>query len=148
MATDVGDALPPLLMTRLGAGRAGMEGTAVPVCTVDPDGNPHPAMLSYGELAADGPRAMRAAVHAASRTARHLREQGRMTLLFVDAEATYYVKTKVASADAPHPASPGVAVFPLTVVAVLSDGADTSREPAAAITSGIRFTRAGAGTTL
>ena len=38
--------------------------------------------------------------------------------------------------------------FPLTVLAVLSDGADTSREPAAAITSGIRFTRAGAGTSL
>jgi hypothetical protein len=32
-------------------------------------------------------------------------------------------------------------VFPLTIVAVLADAVDTSREPAAVITSGIRFRR-------
>ena len=34
-----------------------------------------------------------------------------------------------------------MAVFPLAVVAVLADAVDTNREPAATITSGIRFSR-------
>lgn len=163
MATVTGDTLPPLLMERLAAGGsacstqdpargtehaapgtrhpAHLECTAVPVCTIDPDGLPHPAMLSYAELAADDVRSMRAAVYGGSSTARHLRQQGKIALLFVDAEGTYYVKATVTGPDTPHPTAPGVTVFPLGVVAVLADAVDTSREPAAVITSGIVFRR-------
>jgi len=111
------------------------------VCTVDSDGLPHPALLSYAELAADGPRSLRAAVYGASSTARHLRQQGKIALLFVDPEGTYYVKATAADPEMPHPTKPGVVVFPLAVVAVLADAVDTSREPEAVITSGIRFRR-------
>jgi Pyridoxamine 5'-phosphate oxidase len=149
VATVTGDTLPPLLMERLGAAGtarstrhpAHLEFTAVPICTIDPDGLPHPAMLSYAELAADDARSMRAAVYGGSSTARHLRGQGRIALLFVDPEGTYYVKATVAGPDTPHPTTPGIAVFPLAVVAVLADAVDTSREPAAVITSGIVFRR-------
>jgi len=155
MATVVGADLPPLLMERLGAHSALgtqhpalLECTAIPICTVDPAGFPHPAMLSYAELAADDARSMRAAVYGGSTTARHLRQQGRIALLFVDPESTYYVKATVTGPDTPHPTAPGVAVFPLAVVAVLADAVDTSREPPAVITSGIRFRRTAPGTTL
>ena len=158
MATVIGAVLPPLLMERLGpafakatAGKvasgpgsrhpAHRECTAIPICTIDPDGLPHPAMLGYAEVAADGPRSMRAAVYGGSSTARHLRQRGVATLLFVDEEATFYVKARVSGPDTPHPTASGVTVFPLAVVAVLADAVDTDREPAATITSGIRFTR-------
>ena len=149
MATVLGDSLPPLLMERLQpdcalrtSHSALLESTAIPICTVDSDGLPHPAMLSYAELAADDIRRLRASVYGASSTARHLRAHGRVALLFVDPEGTYYVKAMVSGPDAPHPTSPAIAVFPLRIVAVLADAVDTSREPAAVITSGIRFRRA------
>ena len=163
MATVVGAELPALLMARLGAGVSArstghaapgtqhpehLESTAVPVCTVDPDGLPHPAMLSYAELAADDERSLRAAVYGDSSTARHLRQQGKIALLFVDPEGTYYVKATVTGPDTPHPTAPGVVVFPLAVVAVLADAVDTAREPAAVITSGILFRRPVPGTSL
>ena len=155
MATVIGDSLPPLLMERLhpqspirNPPSAMLESTAVPICTLDAEGLPHPAMLSYAELAADDTRRLRASVYGASSTARHLRAHGKVALLFVDPEGTYYVKATVSGPDAPHPTSPAVAVFPLTIVAVLADGVDTSREPAAVITSGIRYRRTSPGASL
>jgi hypothetical protein len=152
MATVVGSDLPPLLMARLGPGSARAtagtpalhECTAIPICTVDPDGLPHPAMLSYAELAADDARSIRAAVYGGSSTARHLRQHGKITLLFVDEEGTYYVKAAVSGPETPHPATAGVTVFALSVVAVLADAVDTCREPDAIVTSGVRFRRTAA----
>ena len=148
MATLLGSHLPEELMARLGAQRPAMEGTAVPICTIDAEGFPHPAMLSYGALAADSPDAFRAAVHDGSTTARNLRKRQLLTLLFVDAGLTCYVKARVSGEDAPHPGAPGIAIFPCAVEAVLIDRVDTSREPAATIATGITFRRAGPGTTI
>jgi hypothetical protein len=125
-----------------------MEGTAVPICTLDADGFPHPAMLSYAELAADAPDAFRAAIYGSSTTARNLRARRLLTLLFVDAGVTCYVKARVASQERPHPSAAGVVVFPCAVESVLVDRVDTSREPAAVIETGITFRRASAGTSL
>jgi Pyridoxamine 5'-phosphate oxidase len=144
VATDIGAELPPILLARLGPRRSGVEDIAVPVCTVDDNGFPHPAMLSYAELEADDASAIHAAVGASSRTARYLRANGRMTLLFVDAEVTYYVKTRIAAAETPHPTLPGVACFPLSIEAVLADRTAPG-ERAARITSGIRFARGTSG---
>jgi len=140
MAVDLEAALPPLLQQRLGATRGDVNGLAVPVCTVDPDGLPHPAMLSYSELSSDDPHALRAVVHETSRTARYLRERGVMTLLFVDPGATCYVKTRATGPPAPRRGEPGLLEFTLQVVAVLADGT-AAHERAAVITSGIRFER-------
>lgn len=148
MATLLGSHLPEELMARLGARRSEMDSTAVPICTIDAEGFPHPAMLSYRELAADSRDAIRAAVYDGSTTARNLRKRQLLTLLFVDAGLTCYVKARVSGDDVPHPGSPGVAIFPCAVEAVLIDRVDTSREPAAAIETGITFRRAMPGTTL
>lgn len=148
MATVLGSRLPEELVARLGADRTAMEGTAVPICTIDAAGFPHPAMLSYGELAADAPDAFRAAVYGSSTTARNLRQRHVLTLLFVDADVTCYVKARVAGDEAPHPSASGVVVFPCAVESVLVDQVDASREPAAVIETGITFRRAAAGTSL
>jgi hypothetical protein len=148
MATLLGSHLPEELMSRLGENRRAMAGTAVPICTIDLEGFPHPAMLSYEELAADSPSAIRAAIYGASTTAHNLRQRQLLTLLFVDERLTCYVKARVSGADVAHPSAAGVAVFPCAVEAVLIDRVDTTREPAAAIATGITFSRAVSGTTL
>ena len=148
MATVLDRRLPDEVMTRLQADRSAMEGIAVPICTIDAEGFPHPAMLSYGELAADGPDAFRAAVHGSSTTARNLRARQKLTLLFVDAGVTCYVKARVAGDETPHHSVSGVVVFPCAVESVLVDRVDTSREPPAVIETGITFRRASPGTTL
>ena len=148
MATLLGSHLPEELMSRLGVRGTEMAATAVPICTVDAEGFPHPAMLSYDELAAESPNTIRAAVYGGSTTARNLRKRHLLTLLFVDAGLTCYVKARVSGDEAPHPGAPGVAIFPCAVEAVLIDRVDTSREPAATITTGITFRRGGSGTTL
>jgi hypothetical protein len=148
MATLLGSHLPEELMSRLGARRTEMSAMAVPICTIDAEGFPHPAMLSYGELAADAPNAIRAAVYDGSTTARRLRRRQLLTLLFVDAGLTCYVKARASGDEAPHPGAPGVAIFPCAVEAVLIDSVDTSREPAATIETGITFRRDGPGTTI
>ena len=140
MTTVTGDVLPAVLLDRLD-GSQSARGTAVPVCTVDAAGFPHPAMLSYAEIRADSDRSIRAAVSGTSGTAGNLRERHRLTLMFVDRELTCYVKASVTGLDQPHPTAPGVVVFPLSVDAVLVDRVDASREPAAVIESGITFRR-------
>lgn len=147
MSTDLGAALPTALLGRLKSPAPGGEGIAVPICTVDGAGFPHPAMLSYAELAAMGPSDLQVSVYAGSRTAQHLAGVGRVTLLFVDERGAYYVKARSTGASRPHPGRPDVAIFDVHVAAVLEDAADPSRERQAAITSGIRFRRAEGGAT-
>jgi hypothetical protein len=139
--------LPEVLIGRL-AGERTAPSIAVPICTTDDEGFPHPAMLSYAELRSDGGRGLRAAIWGASRTARYLRDRRRLTLFFVDESVTCYVKARVDGAESPHPSAPGVAVFPLAIESVSLDRVDTAREPDAVIESGITFRRAVAGTTL
>ena len=64
-----------------------------------------------------------------------------LTLSFVDEQGVWYVKATVAGDERPHQTKAGVVVFPLTVVTVLADAVDTSREAPAWIMSGIRFRR-------
>jgi hypothetical protein len=142
MATVVGSRLPEPLLARLAVDRDAMEGSAIPICTIDADGFPHPAMLTYAALTADTPASFRAAVYGGSTTARNLRDRRRLTLLFVDAGLTCYVKARVAADDVPHPSAAGLVVFPCAVESVLVDQVDTSREAAAAIATGITFRRA------
>ncbi len=146
MSTDLGAKLPSVLLDRLAQPPSALQVTAVPICTLDRDGFPHPAMLSYGELEAGGPGDVRVSVYAGSRTARHLADDGRATLLFVDEAGAFYVKARSTGPSRPHPERPQLAIFDLRVSAVLEDAPDPSREAATAITSGIRFRRAEAGT--
>ena len=149
MAKSIDPRLPAPLLARLeGSRQDAPPDVAVALTTVDAEGFPHPALLSYAELAADGPRDLRMAVAETDRTAVNLRRDGRAALSFIDAEGAWYVKALVSGSDQPLSAAPGVVVFPMRVVEVLADAADVAREPDAAIVSGIRFRPSRTGTSL
>lgn len=142
MSTAIGAALPDLLLSRLDAQRPDEPSdSAVLLSTTDEHGFPHPALLSYAEIDSRGPSMLDIGVYAASVTATNLRRDGRVTLSFVDEQGAWYVKATVAGDERPHQTKAGVVVFPLTVVTVLADAVDTSREAPARIMSGIRFRR-------
>jgi hypothetical protein len=143
MAAPIGPLLPEILIRRLQTSRQeAPTDVAVMLCTTDADGFPHPALLSYSDVRAEGPSALRIGVHARSTTATNLRSAGRLVLSFIDEAGAWYVKASVSGPEAPHPDRAGIVVFPLTIATVLTDAVDTSREPDAAIVSGVRFLRA------
>jgi hypothetical protein len=143
MATALGTSLPPLLFERLSANRASAPAdVAIALTSVDPRGYPHPALLTYDAVVADGQDRLHVAVHGSSRTADNLARGRRATLSFVDAAGAWYVKAEVIGAGGPHPRRPGVVLIPLRIVQVLGDAVDRAREPDAAIVTGITFRRA------
>jgi hypothetical protein len=142
MSRAIGAALPDLLVSRLDARRAGERSdTAVLLSTSDEQGFPHQALLAYSEIEAEGPSLLNIGVSAASVTAANLRRDRRLTLSFIDEHGAWYVKATVAGDERSHPALAGIAVFSISVVVVLTDAVDASREGPASIVSGIRFRR-------
>jgi hypothetical protein len=110
-------------------------GTAIVLVTVDPLGWPHPALLSYAELLALDASRLRLALHAGSRASRHLRESGRTTLVFADAELCLYVKAEGVALPAAG-GVPELARFALVVRDVLEDRAE-GEEAGAHLASGL-----------
>ena len=116
----------------------------VVLATVDPFGWPHPALISYAELLALDPARLRLALHAGSRSTRHLRDSARATLVFADPFLTLYVKVEAtALPELPRAIAPGatppeieVARFELHVRDVLEDRAE-GEEAGARLTGGI-----------
>ena len=136
VARSLGPALPDRLLFRLMAPAAAARAeTAIVLATIDPYGWVHPALVSYGEVVAVDPGRIRLALHAGSRSTRHLRESGRATLIFADAELCLYVKTEALSLPGAAGA-PGMARFELVVRDVLEDHAEGD-EAGARLTSGL-----------
>jgi hypothetical protein len=140
VARSLGPVLPDALLGRLLA-PADEVRTAVLLLTVDPFGWPHPALLSYAELVALDAGRLRAGLHAGSRTERHLRDSGRATLVFADAEMVVYVKAEAVPLPAVAEA-PGLARFELAIRDVLEDRAE-GEETGARLESGLRIVWAG-----
>jgi hypothetical protein len=116
---------------------ASRPGEALLLVTVDPYGRPHPALVSYAELLALDTARVRLALHAGTRSATHLAESARATLVVADAELSLYVKADaVALARAPGHAA--LARFELQVRDVLADRAEGA-EAGAVLTGGITF---------
>ena len=89
---------------------------AVPLISVDPEGYPHVALLSYFELfLQDG--SLGFFVHEGSRTGRFLKSGRRCTLLFVNRDYVVYVKGRARWKGDRESCS----VFRLRVEAVLED---------------------------
>jgi hypothetical protein len=123
---------------------------AIVVCTVDDDGWPHPAMLSYYELAAFDARNIRLAVYNDSRTCANLRTRGQATLIVVDEGLTCYIRGRVAEVAATMVSAPFNALLNLRVDQVVFDEPPPDLEPGAFVTSGITYrqrTRRARGTT-
>lgn len=109
------------------------------VCTVDADGSPRPAMLSYFEVAAPDRHNLRLAVYNDSRTCANMRERGKATLVIVDAGLVCYVSGSVveivpAMRDAPYNAK-----LNLRIEHVLFDEPSPDLEPGSQMTSGMTY---------
>ena len=118
---------------------------AIVLCTVDSDGWPRPAMLSYFEVAAPDRHNLRLAVYTNSRTCANMRERGKATLVIADAGLVCYVSGVVQElAPAMREASYN-AKLNLRIGQVLFDEASPDLEPGSHITSGMTYSPRTAG---
>ena len=112
---------------------------AIVVCTVDAEGWPHPAMLSYFEVAAVDRQNVRLAIYNDSRTCGNMRERGKATLIVVDKNLVCYVRGAVSEVVAAMAVAPFNAMLNLRVDEVTFDEAPPDLEPGAFVTSGITY---------
>ena len=130
MSTALGNELPQLLIDDLnGQDLASKWTKTIPLVTIDGNGFPHFAILSYGEILAAGPRDLRLGLYPNSSTTRNIQARPHLSLLVVLGGAVYYVKGEAREKPADN-----LARFDVTVDQVLVDN-----EPGARITSGIGF---------
>lgn len=140
MARAAGNTLPHVLLELLsGRDLPGRMGQAILITTTDPQGWPHPALLSFGEVVAVDPRHLRLAAYRTSGTSGNLRRSGKLTLCFIDAGMAYYVKTVAEQQQDPMEGFAQLTRFEATVEAVLMDQAREDLESEARLTGGITF---------
>jgi hypothetical protein len=112
---------------------------AILVCTVDEDGWPHPAMLSYFEVAATDPANLQLAVYNDSRTCANMRARGAATLIVVDEGLVCYIRGRVSQVAPSMSTAPYNAVINLRIDEVVFDEPPPDLEPGAFVTSGITY---------
>src|SRR5215831_21325118 len=95
MTRSLGRALSQALVDRFSQRDiAGHLGTALPFVTVDPDGRPHPMLLSYLEIRAYDTGTVGLVIGARTRSATNLAERRMATLLVIEPDVTVYVKLR------------------------------------------------------
>lgn len=109
------------------------------VCTMDAQGWPHPAMLSYFEVAAVDRQNVRLAIYNDSRTCANMRERGKATLIIVDQNLVCYIRGVVEQVVPAMAAAPFNAMLNLRVAEVTFDEPPPDLEPGAFVTSGITY---------
>src|SRR5688572_23395467 len=133
-------ALTEELFRRLsGSGAESLAHLAIVVCTVDAEGWPHPAILSYFEVAAVDRQNLRLAVYTDSRTCANMRERGKATIVIVDERLVCYVRGDVQELMPAMKTAPYNAKLNLRVEQVLFDEPPQELEPGAYVTSGILY---------
>lgn len=136
----LGDTLPDALVARLsGRDLAAVADQVILLCTVDPRGFPHLALLSYFEIAATGPSTIRMATYGDSSTTANARREKRVTLMVVAERVAYYIKGTVHELATTMKASPYNAKLEVRIVDVLADEANPELEPGAYIASGLTY---------
>ena len=131
VARNVGTEIPDRIIAEIRKDPPVSE--AVPLISVDPEGYPHVALLSYFELFLQDGR-LCFFVHEGSRTGRFLKSGRRCTLLFVNRDFVVYVKGRARWKGDRESSS----VFRLRVEAVLEDS-PLPEEGEVFLQSGIRF---------
>ncbi|HLY64396.1 MAG TPA: hypothetical protein VKU60_02585, partial [Chloroflexota bacterium] len=101
----------------------------IPLVTIDANGFPHFAILSFGEILAPGPRELRLGLYPGSTTTRNIQARPQVGLLIVEGDSVYYIKGTAHEQPAEN-----LVRFDVTIDQVLVD-----EEPGAHITSGIGF---------
>jgi hypothetical protein len=128
------------LFRRLDGGDADRhEQLAIIVCTVDAEGWPHPAVLSYYEVAASDAATLQIAVYNDSRTCANMRARGRATLIVVDAGLVCYIRGRVTQAAAAMSASSANARMTMVIDQIVFDEPPPELEAGAVVTSGITY---------
>jgi hypothetical protein len=140
VARELGHTLPEFLCELLG-GRDLLArlGQAIPIATIDAEGRPHPALLSYGEVVAVDPRRLRLAVARASRTSGNLRRNGKLTLSLFGPDTAYYIKAAARIEQDPMEGFGHLCRVEAAVESVLADRAQEGPESGAHVTGGITF---------
>jgi hypothetical protein len=138
MSKILGNELTDALLRRLsGAAVASQEGKIIPVFTLDEEGWPHPALLSYYEVVAKNAATLEMAIWKDSSTANNLRRTPKISLMITDHGVNFYIKAVVQEVEKEMAGAPQVSRFRMTVQQLLED-----QEPNAQITSGMTYTRA------
>ena len=130
MSRALGNELPAELVEDLsGRDLPARWSKIMPLVTVDGNGFPHFAVLTYGEILAGGPSSFRLGLYPNSSTSRNMMARPQITVSIVHGDSIYYVKGL-----ATQRAVPELAAFDVAVQQVLVDD-----EPGAKITSGLQF---------
>jgi hypothetical protein len=133
--------LPDALLARLSGRQVDRYlDQVVLIHTVDKDGWPHPAVLSYFEIAAKNATLIHLATYNDSQTTGNMRRTGKVTLSIYDERIAYSIKCNVQEARHEMQSERMNSLLEATVVQVLSDEASQEREPGAHIASGVTFT--------
>jgi hypothetical protein len=119
----------------------GKVGTAIGVLTTDPDGWPHSAQLSPGEILLPPDGEVRLALHAHSSTTENLRRDGHVVLIFAADGANHELRFEVT--ERARLTAPPLATFSGRLLV-----AREHRVPYANVVSGVRFTLHDTGGTL
>ena len=137
MSKILGKELTEALRQRLsGAPVASHEGKIIPIITLDENGWPHPALLSYYEVVTKNTSTLDMAIWKDSSTANNLRRTGKISLMVTDDGVNFYIKGAVRELEKEMTGAPQVSRFRITVAQLLED-----QEPNAHITSGMTYSR-------
>ena len=131
--TDTSNTPPPAVAAWLDGSDLENKTTAIGVITADPDGWPHPAQLSAGEILLSSDGEVRLAVHADSGMADNLRRDGRVVLMLAADGANNELRFEVT--EGPPLADPPLATFTGQLII-----ARAHRVPYAEVTRGVQYT--------
>ena len=106
--------------------------------TLDEEGLPYGAILSYLEVIAPDRKSLRLAPWNNSTTTANIRRNSKVTLLVIEEELAYYIQGSATELVREMEGFPGMAKIHVRIESILKDNA-LDYEGAARITSGIRF---------
>ena len=106
--------------------------------TLDEEGLPYGAILSYLEVIAPDRKSLRLAPWNNSTTTANIRRNGKVTLLVIEEELAYYIQGTAKELAREMEGFPGMSKIHVRIESILKDNA-LDYEGAARITSGIRF---------
>jgi hypothetical protein len=139
MSRVVGHALTAGLLDRLSQRNlADRLGVALPLVTIDPDGRPHPMMVSYLELRAYDATTIGLVIQTGSDSAVNLAARGCATLVMIEPDLVVYVKLRRLDGPLPVAEDRRLAYFLLAVEEVRED-ASTAEEAGVRIIAGPRY---------
>src|SRR5579883_3392673 len=93
MSKALGNQLPAELRETLsGRDLASKWSQTIPLVTIDDNGFPHFAILSYGEIIATGESEVRIGLYPNSSTTRNIRARPHIAMLMVEGDSIYYLK--------------------------------------------------------